>query len=181
MNSKLDIKIISYREITKELKELFIDTYHNLYENIYGYDISTAYKIITKEDIESFNEKISYNSYLAKKTFESLKLKNICLIEIYNNNKIIGFSRVQIMNNKEIKVLDIAFVNLKYKKDFLRDLILVMERFFATKKYQKKYIVVNAKDVSTLLVLDDLGYKEDPKYITNNYDTYILSKKIESI
>ena len=124
------------------------------------------------------------NSKKLLEVLESIKNSStIFLLEIYYHRKLIGVGRLE-LKNKTLRLKEIALA-----KSYLKSQKLIWEKglnylikYCEEEKIKRLYVEVPLKEVSLLLLLDKLGFKEDIKDIkVNEIDyTYVWNKEIES-
>jgi len=168
---KLDnIKLsISNKKLTDSEKSILLKAYKELFTNMYGYDIIQDY--------------LSSSSSL-KNDYLDIR-EDTRLILIYNeDDNLIGGGRIKEIDNKTIKVLDIAINHSSEneKRNLWKMVISYIEKYYTDLKYKKMYIEIPLNEPCLLIRADDLGFIESPEDISilGNNKTYVLNKMLES-
>lgn len=185
-----EVKFVVNRtgELNKDEEELLINTYNNLFIKIFGYDMYESYlKIINsniKKPSNSKLQKFAQNYTKSLNILESVKNNdNFTLLMIYLENKLIGFGRMKVINNKEVSVPDIAIVDdlEDIEKDIWQKALKFVENYFTRLGFHKMYVEVPINDVGKLTKTINLGFKEDPDDIevSEEANKYVLNKILE--
>ena len=182
----LKFEVIKNNDIDKSMQELIFLAYRRYYLKVYGYDSYEAFLKITnlknynfnKDNIEKYKECYNYlNNILT-----SIKNKEFKLLLIYNNDILIGFSRIYL--NKKVGILqDLALLKFwHWEKNIFKEELIFLENYFKNLKMKKMKVLISLKDVSLLAKAINLGFTEDPEDVKVDVDEtfYTLSKNIGS-
>lgn len=169
--NNIKLSISDKTKLTDYEKNSLLESYRVLFTKMYGYDIIYDY-------LKSNSKK--NNNYYTDFLDDDLSI----LLIYQNDNNLIGGGRIKIIDNKIIKVVDIA-INMSLesdKRDLWKIVISYIENYYRNLNYQKMYIEIPFNEPCLLIRANDLGFIESPEDISilGNNKTYILNKILES-
>ena len=160
---------IRYNPKISRVKEKFIlNVYHELFTKMYGHDYYDSYlEIILSKSYKKPPQEvldISPNSQKLLAVLDSLKNdSHIMIIEIYDRRKLIGVGRIEI-KDKALWLKEIALLKSyqDYQKMVWEKILDVLNNYANAEDFSKLYVEIPLKEVDLILLLDRLGFKEDP-------------------
>ena len=179
----LNFKISKKEVLNSKEEKLVLNLYHQLFTKIYGYDYYDAYlEVIKSKNYQKPPENVlemAPNSLKLKEVLDDLENNShLDILKVYKNHKLIGLGRIKTKKD-EIRLQELVLkVKDKEKIKLIWEYALDFMVSYYQDTYQKLLVEIPLKDVSILLLLDKLGFKENPKDINIGDKTYILSKEI---
>ena len=203
---KLKFVLDKTGNISDEERQVLIDSYKELFIEIYGYDILSEY-LKSKSNLKNYP--LFQDTFIgAIDVLKSVRENDeIDLLKIYDeNNNIVGFGRLKktypkrtknpilfmadklfekhlnVTNEHSISVPDVAIASeyQEYRYEIWKRLIAFIEDYVISLGYNKLYIEIPLNS-PLLLKADDLGFVESPEDIpvTEKPRTRILNKYLE--
>lgn len=181
-------KITHNKKINWVKEKFILNVYHELFTKMYGHDyydsyleiiLSKSYKKPPKDVLD-----ISPNSQKLLEVLDSMKNDhNIMVMEIYSGFKLIGLGRIEV-SKKSLKLKEIALLKSyqKNQKIIWANTLENLLNYAHREGFSKLYVEIPLKEVNLILLLDSLGFKEDPKDMKTEEIVYtsIWNKKIAS-
>ena len=184
----IHLELIRNPKISWFKEKLILNVYHELFTKMYGNDYYDSYlKTIRSKYYKKPPKKVLDIAPNSQKLFAVLdSIKNdddIMLIKIYDRRKIIGFGRLE-AKDKVLWLKELALINSYQdkQKEIWEKLLKTLIRLGKMEESYKLYVEIPLKEVELLLLLDSLGFKEDPKDMKVDEIVYtsIWNKKIAS-
>jgi len=183
---KIHFKISDGASLDEKDKELLLESYRELFGQIYGFDIYDSLIKFTKKNKKMYNrlKEFSENYFKSQEMLEGLtEQHDISLLLIFAENILIGAGRIKVLDEETALVPDIAIGigSEEEKRDIWKLAIQFIEEYLTEENFKKMYIEVPLTAPWLLMRADSLGFKEDPEDIVMDCETrtYLLNKDLE--
>ncbi len=179
----ISFKISSQEILNSKEEKLALNLYHPLFTKIYGYDFYDAYLevIKSKNYLEPQDNVLGMapNSLKLKEVLDDIENNpHIEVLKVFKNYKLIGLGRIEIQKRK-IRLKELVLkIKDKEKIKLIWEKALEFIISYYQDDYEKLLVEIPLKEPFLLLLLDKLGFKENPQDINIGDKTYILSKEI---
>lgn len=183
---KVHFKISDGASLEEKDKELLLESYRELFAQIYGFDIYDSLIKFTKKNKKIYNrlKEFSENYFKSQEMFEGLaEQSDISLLLIFAENILIGAGRIKVLDQDTALVPDIAIGigTEEEKREIWKLALQFIEKHLTDENFKKMYVEVPLSAPWLLMRADSLGFKEDPEDIVMDFETrtYLLNKSLE--
>lgn len=182
----INFRVSNKNSLSDSEKEFLLESYRELFGQIYGIDIYDSLIKLTNKNKKIYNKLkfFSENYYRSQEMLEELpEHDDLSLLLIFLEDNLIGAARIKIFDDFTALIPDVAIGigSLEEKREIWKLAIKYIENYLLNKNYQKMYVEIPLQNPWLLIYANELGFEEDPEdiVISEETRTYLLNKKLE--